>query len=383
MKQLLIISLFLVLFTAYVAYRSNENTNSLKKPSTVIENTTDSSCSSSPARTEVLLTSTLKEVRNLSAFDQACNSESSKFLVIKTVMPTDDTSAKNLPIQVANTLLELNKYNIKPYVLVNISENTSPEVISELLKNGNQTNLETYFNTLKSLGVTSETIGTWIPYPEANLPTWNNSNLTPESYTYLVNSFITTINKTYPEAKIEVLLSSATYDTKDFSWAEGEYVPLDKYINALNLEKIDSIGISGYPWVAKATVNESTELLDPYEYLSQNIIENIASARSIKKFTLYTGTFASKYGNTPEETIQIPVEIRKTILDRTINLVKLLKSKNYEITVILKSNNETSGVDKTDWSYWGSDWTSNKGHQATIVAFIKSLNSINVPLIIE
>ncbi len=377
MKKLIGISLMFVAFSAFIVYQTTKTTYIPADDSPEAAKIV-SGCTNTPSRKELLLTSQLKEIRTLAEIDSVCNSLSVSDLSIRTYIPIDSLSAKNLPISLANTLIEFHKFGINPRVHFTLNQNLSKTQLDTLIKTGNKDILTTYFSTLQSLGIDETNIGTWIPYPEPNLPHWANTNIAGSDFSKLITSFDEVFSKSFPNTKYELLFSSSTYDTPTFSWSQGEYVPLDSYLQNLTAEHISSIGISGYPWLPKASQKRPESTLDAQEYITETILDRAYQITGVTSFTIYTGTFASKYTGDSEDAVIVPADIRYEIIDKTLAVLRKYKSKNYSVSVVLKVGNHSADAEQTDWSYWGSDWTQNQAHKKAFINLMQNLHSLQI-----
>lgn len=287
----------------------------------------------------------------LNEYQIVCGSLVTNQLMIFNDMPKDAVGAQKRASEIASTLKLFKKYSIEPIVI--IEPNTDWGLIDfEEFKNGFYDKwIDMFFLDLKQSGITDADMGTWVPFPEANLPYWNRSNSTPEDFAVNVSKFLGILKKYFPGAKGSILLSSATYSSDDFSWSNGEYLSLVPYVKDIKPGLVDSFGLQGFPWEPTAKSN-SKPVLDPAEYLSPNLAIEAATALNVKSVWYNTGTFSAKYVDNPDNVIFVNPNIRKEILTKVLVQAKKIKDAGYTVSINLFSENKSYTAEATNWAYW-------------------------------
>lgn len=376
MKRAIILFLFLMATTSYIVYRAvTPNFQSVEGGK--VDNRQALVCSTKRSRKDLLITSSNSSTRKLGELDEKCTTTSSSKLMLFTIMPKDKIEAGRLADEMAATLEEFHKYDIEPIVIVEPDSSWGLIDFSEFNTGFWDSWVQEFFKKLKENGISQEMMGTWVPFPEANLPYWNHQNSEPEEFSDAVNRYFSILKTYYPDVKGSILLNSATYPTDDFNWQEGEYISLKDYVSGLNKEYIDSIGIQGFPWISKANQNERI-LFDAKEYLSPKITKEAADIVGTKNIWFNTGSFASKYTNEPESRVIIVPEIRKKILESVLEVTSDIEKSGYNVSVNIFAQDKSETPEATDWAYWGTQYTSNTLHQTVIVSFLQEAQKQNI-----
>src|SRR5262249_6347884 len=156
---------------------------------------------------------------------------------------------------VVDTLKDFAAHGVRPLVIAEPTDYDGGNNIDfGLVAKGTYTAyLDDYFSAIKAAGITDQQMGIWTPFPEANLPYWNNnqaSYFAPD-----VNLYVAQLRKYFPHAATSIMLNSATYSTTDFNWQSGEYDSLLPYIKGITPGSITYAGLEGFPWVPPAGGN--------------------------------------------------------------------------------------------------------------------------------
>jgi hypothetical protein len=318
-------------------------------------------------------------LRKLYEYQEVCNSFVVDRLMIFTTMPNSSISAHHMADDMANTLKEFNKYGVKPIVIIE-PENAWGLVDFKEFNSGFYDDwIKDYFKDLKQQGITSEQMGMWVPFPEANIPTWNKDGATPAIFSDIVNKYAEILKSVYPNTKVSILLNSATYDNTDYDWEYGEYVSLLPYIKGIKPGLVDSFGLQGFPWIP-TNGSTSQSLVDPSQYLNYKLAVEAAKSLNVHNIWINTGTFSEKYTGDKNKTAGLTYIQRKQILDETIDAVKELQSSGFNVSVNLFSENKSDTSEQTNWSYW-SDYKNKNNLNATVFKdFVNKAYENNISL---
>jgi len=309
----------------------------------------------------------LKETQN------TCLSYVTNRMMIFTDMPKDAKVAQENAKEMATRLREFNKNGVTPVVIVEPASDWGLIDFQEFNTGFYDNWVDTYFKALKSSGISQEEMGIWVPFPEANIPTWNKNSATPKDFALGVNRYGGILMRYYPETHISILLNSATYDNEDYDWIYGEYVSLKPYVEYLDKNLISSVGLQGFPWVPQLS-SASNPLENPSQFLNHRLAQEAAEIIGVKEIWFNTGTFGRKYTQTPLEEVEISSEKRKAILDGVTAESLELQSKGYEIWVNLFVEDKSSTTEQTDWSY------KTDTDRQVFVEFVRRLNEENILL---
>jgi len=272
-------------------------------------------------------------------------------------------------------LKEFNKYKVQPIVIVEPVTQWGLIDFTEFDSGFYDSWIKTYFLTLQKEGITDQMMGTWVPFPEANLPYWNHASATPADFSRIVNKYLKFLKTYFPEAKGSILLNSATYETDDFDWANGEYVSLSQYVSGLDKKYIDSFGIQGFPWSPPATSKDAAAIFNAREFLNEDLISEAADLLGTKNIWINTGTFSRKYTLDPEQTITITPEVRLDVLNSILSQAVKLKQKKNNVSINIFAEDKSETAEATDWSYQGI-------YKNVFVNFAARANSENIILTI-
>lgn len=290
-------------------------------------------------------------IKKLNEYQIVCKSLAAKRLMIFTDMPNSNTTAVSDAKKMAETLREFHKYSITPVVIVEPVTKWGLIDFLEFNTGFYNTWINTYFNTLQKEGITDMQMGIWVPFPEANIPTWNKVNSKPKDFAIGVNTYLTILKKYYPEARGSILLNSATYDNNDYEWAYGEYVSLIPYIEHIDKNLVDSFGLQGFPWLPGRN-SPSDGLTDPSQYLRYLLAVEAAEKLQVKEIWFNTGTFTGKYMMDPIKKVTVDAPFRKLILDNTITEIRKAQERGFKIWVNIFAEDKSITSEQTDWSYW-------------------------------
>jgi len=318
----------------------------------------------------------------LEKYQKVCRSEVTRTIMIFTDMPKDKIIAHKKAEQMAKDLKLFSQYGISPLVIVEPVTAWGLIDFKEFRSGFYDSFIEAYFQFLKKEGVTDSQMGTWVPFPEANLPLWNHVNATPYDYSAIVNRYLRILKKYFPQARGSILLNSATYENDDFNWVSGEYVSLRPYLVDLDKELIDSFGVQGFPWAPPKTARDKTAVLNAQEFLTESIIDEAAQILGVKKIWINTGTFGAKYTLDPEKTIYITPDVRLDILNEILSQAVKLKHKGYEVTVNLFVQDKSRKEEATDWSYLRESFSGSEETEIIFREFVAKANreGINISL---
>lgn len=289
-------------------------------------------------------------IKKLHTYQELCDSFVTNRLMVFTDMPKDAIVAREKAANVASTLMEFSYYGLTPLVIVEPVTEWGLIDFEEFKSGFYNDWIRTYFAELKKLGITDSQMGIWVPFPEANLPYWNHANANPEDFAIIVNTYLSIMKEYFPEARGSILLNSATYDTDDFDWANGEYLSLLPYVSGLNASLVDSFGLQGFPWSPPAGQG-GAGIYNPREFLNSKLVIEAAQKLGVKEVWLNTGTYRTKYTSISEDTVAISASMRKDIFVRIASEAELIQRAGYSVWINIFSEDKSSTVEATDWSY--------------------------------
>jgi hypothetical protein len=290
-------------------------------------------------------------IRKLDEYQSICKSLVTDKLMLFTDMPNSNVTAVTNAKKMIATLKEFEKYKITPVVIVEPITKWGLIDFLEFNTGFYDSWIKTYFQTLKKEGVTDVQMGIWVPFPEANIPSWNKGNAKPKDFALGVNKYLSIMKSSFPHAKGSILLNSATYDNDDEDWAYGEYISLMPYVSDIDKTLVDSFGLQGFPWLPERN-SPSDGLTDPSEYLRYLLAVEAAESLGVKEVWFNTGTFGGKYMMDPTKKISVNAASRKFILDNTLLEVKKVQERGFKVWVNIFAEDKSDVTEQTDWSYW-------------------------------
>jgi hypothetical protein len=317
------------------------------------------------------------QLRKLAQYQEACNSLVAPSVMLFTNMPKDAVVAKQDADKMAETLKEFSRYGITPIVVVEPVSDWGLVDFKEFGDGLYDPWVTVYFQELHKQGITDDQMGTWVPFPEANLPYWNHQNTQPQDFARNVNRYVGIMKQNFPHAKASILLNSATYPTDDFDWRNGEYLSLEPYVKDIQKGLIDSFGLQGFPWSPPAT-NPGPGVFDASEYLSSRLAIETADTLGTKSIWFNTGSFSRKYTIDVEKTVTIAPDKRKDILNGILAEAAKVRDKGYTIAINVFAEDKSYSEEATDWSYGITDSQTNSPDAAVFANFVSQLNRENI-----
>ena len=337
---------------------------------------TTNTCTSKPA-IEKLDTSGDAQLRKLRQYQDACHSFVTDTLMTFVGMPISNEDATAQAEQLAPKLKAFAKYGVRPLVIAEPTDLNGNNLDFAAIANGAYDSfLNVYFAKLKELGITDQQMGIWTPLPEANLPYWNNNE--PKYFAPGVNHFVASLRRQFPKAETSVMLNSATYETTDFNWENGDYMSLNQYIKGITPGTINYAGLQGFPWMAPQ--GGTATILNAAEFLAPNLLAEMADNIKVKNVWYNTGSFSTKYALDPARMVTIAPEQRKEIMDTIATQADVLKKKGYNVAVHIFAKDKTKASEETNWSYWTGDRPFESAFTPVFTEFVSGMRQQNIPL---
>lgn len=302
-------------------------------------------------------------LRKLSEYEAVCDGAIGDTMMFFSAMPTDNSEAVDLASDTAVRLKAFAAEHIAPLVAFEPST-TSPSIVSDINTGVYDGAIATYFQTLKTLGVTDAQMGTWILFPEANTPSWHNTD--PAVFTTNVVRLSGLLKRVFPEAHRTILLNSRTYKSDDANWDNGELKSLTPYVSHIPKGTVDSFGYQGFPSVSPAHASSSYSQLNTTDFLPANLARDAARQLQVKKIWCNTGTFGRMYTDDPAKQVTISPDIRRQTVNEITSRLQQLQSYGFTVSLNLFANDKSNEDEHTDWSYWS---TGNYADSPTVQVF--------------
>jgi hypothetical protein len=295
-----------------------------------------------PAMHTGLRQSSDPQLRLLARHEQSLNRGFSANMIFAD-MPTTRAAAEAQAARLAPILKEHARYGIEPLVAF------EPERAD--LRSLNKAVFTRLFAQLKTLGITSESMGAWLPLPEPNIPEWGApgdiGNTDPKLFAKNYTMIASELKKVFPAAETVLLLDSATYPVHDVNYTSGSYATdkLLKYVDGVPTRLIDAVGLQGFPWGERGIELK----YDPARFLNAQPLIALARKAGTKNAWFNTGTFKSMYDWRPDLRVTVSATQRKEILAGIAAQVTKTQKAGLFVTVNIFAENKAST--EADWSY--------------------------------
>jgi len=320
-------------------------------------------------------------LERLKEYQDVCSSFVTNKMMVFTTFAQDRSAATALAAKLAPTLKAFKESGVTPIVVAEpyITSETMP--YKAYLAGTYDDGMNYFFQQLKADGVTDSMMGTWVPFPESNVPGWNNIGTEPHDYALCVNKYLGLLKHYYPGAQGSILLSATTYEPDDVNWNNGNYFSLTPYVDALDPKLVTSVGIEGFPWMSNAQQSKRT-IFKAAEFLQPDLAIGMAQVLHTRDIWINTGTFASKYTNDPSKTVYLSVAERKEILNDILqvatNNIRDYQENQYRVSINLFSEDKSSTPEATDWSYF-----QNIESQSVLKGFLAQASADGIPVSIS
>ena len=314
-----------------------------------------------------------KNLTILEKYQDLCDSFAVSQVMFFIDMPTDNDGAIAKAKKVSPKLKEFAKYNITPIVVAEPTDGDKKISLREFSQGKYNDVLDLYFKTIKEDGVTDAQIGTWVPFPEYNVPYWNFDGSIPLDFGTNVNNYVTPLKK-YFKARVGILLNSQTYYPEDVNWEYGSYDSFVPYLKGVKKGIVDTFGVQGLPWVSPANTKR-VEQFDPKDYIQSDLTVEAAKFLKVKDIWINTGTFSEKYTNTAEKKTTVSINNRKTMLAGVITEAQKIQNEKFNVTVNLFAQDKSYLGESTNWSY-----LSNQSSKLVLRQFISDAQEKDIKL---
>jgi hypothetical protein len=290
--------------------------------------------------------------------------------------PESHEDAINIAASMAGFLQEWYREGAQPIIIMEPTFNGGQDMmdLKAFSKGDYDGALNTFFATLKELGVTDKDMGTWTPFPESNTPTWEGGITDPKLFISNTTKAAKTCKQYFPTTPVSVMLDSQTFlPSPDPNWANGTMNP-NALLQYLNFESglIDSFGLQGFTWDDRD---------NPATYLSAKAAIAGAKQLGVKNVWFNTGTYSVVNNPNGEGIIKSSNKRRAQVLDEVLAQVLNVQNSGLKVDYI-----NIFGQDTFEGSSTGTG-TANYQYdtpEATVVLkeFVKSAEEHQIPVTI-
>lgn len=332
---------------------------------------TTNECTSKPPQ-DGLIQASSKSLQKLQNFQEACHSSVTDTSMVFIGIPATEATARLQAKQDSALFKDYAAHGIRPVVIAEPTDYSTGDNIdfADFAAGKTLPALLVYFDELKASGVQGQSLGIWNPFPEANLPYWKNNKV--EYFAPSVNLYISTLHKQFPGVQTSIMLNSATYETTDFNWENGDYTSLLPYLKGISPGTINYMGLQGFPWVSAKGGNGL--ILNASEFLNPQLISEAADYLKVKNVWFNTGTFSTKYALDPERRVDITPEQRKAIFATVLEQVGELQGQGYSVSINIFAQDKSKTPEETNWSYWDNSDPFSSPHTPVLTEFIHDLS---------
>lgn len=321
--------------------------------------------------------SKLPQLRRLGSYQSLCGSFAADRMMYFIGFPTSASKANSMAVWIAPQLKDFHARGVTPIIIMEPTNGSGANVrLADIASGSFDSSIETLFAKLKTLGVTEDMIGIWVPYPEINLPEWNAKGFSPSDFPKMVNGFSSSMRKRYPNARISVLLNASTYGPNDTDYVKGSYADFDPFVDGIRPGSIQSFGLQGFPWRPENGTRDRWNVV-PSEFLRTDLATSAAKRLGLTSIWINTGSFASMYSG--KNRITASIAERATILNGIVDQASALRSQGFDVTVNIFAENKSRAKEETDWSYGNPADTSNK-NRSMLFSFIEKADSLGIGL---
>jgi len=316
-----------------------------------VASTSGVSCALHDNKTAQLAQSTLPQLQKLAEYEEACSGMVTDTTMIFTRMPSSADDATQLSHEMAGHLTEFNSYNIQPLIILEPVTNEGPVNFGEYQQGKYDSYMQTYFQNLKTQGITDVMMGTWVPFPEPNIPEWDNTTI--EAAVTNIMKTIALQKEHFPTSKASVLLNSMSYPPDNSTWNGGEYKSLIPYITNIPKGLVDSFGYQGFPWSPPQNEGVLSQAnLSASNFLQSGLAIEAAKELGVTKIWLNTGSFSRSYANDPGQQVTVSSEKRGEILQSIIKEAQEIQNAGFTTAIHLFAEDKSAMSEGVDWSYW-------------------------------
>ncbi|MGL4758807.1 MAG: hypothetical protein ACRCXZ_05700 [Patescibacteria group bacterium] len=270
-------------------------------------------------------------------------------LMIFVGIPQSNEQAISEAKRVATLLKAIQQANLQAIVIAEPGELS----FAEFAKGTHTPVLTKFFAELKANGIDNSNIGLWVPFPEPNIPAWNNGGTPPETFGLCFNQFVLTMRFYFPGVKGSILLNTKTYQPEDKEYTQGAYSSLIPFVRKIDKDLLYSAGVQGFPWIGPKDKDWGYDKLAT-KFLPSEMTVELIKYLGIKNVWFNTGSINQKYTNNPNSLVTIPLEERQQTLSSIlseINKVHTTLGTETKVMINIFAEDKSDTPEATNWSY--------------------------------
>jgi len=318
--------------------------------------------------------STLPQLKKLQEYEMACGGAVTNTMMTFAGMPGSQTEAISLSTWTATTLKEFARYNIRPLVILEPTTSKGLIDFGDYRQGKYDAYMETYFQNLKSQGVTDAMMGIWVPFPEPNIPEWDDTTI--QDTVANITKTITMQKKYFPGSQASVLLDSMSYPSGSHTWSGGAYKSLVPYVADIPKGLVDSFGYQGFPWTPPQNEGGLSQAnLSASKFLQAGLAIEAAKNLGVSNVWVNTGSFGRSYSNDGAKQVTVSPEMRSQILQSELAEAKKIQNAGLKVSVHLFAEDKSAAAEGIDWSYWPAGQSTTSPSTPIFKAFAASAKS--------
>lgn len=319
-----------------------------------------------------LSSSSEQQLRKLAEYEASAGGALASGMMYFTRYPDSAQDAKNDAVDMAGTLREFANFGLTPLVILEPTNSSGVLSFSAYHDGAYDSIVDTYFQTLRNLGISDSQLGIWIYFPEANLPEWGPVDIA--DFATNVTRSANIQKKYFPSSQSSIMLDAKSYPAGTTSWSKGAYTSFTPFISGIPGGLIDTFGLQGFPWLPPANRSDQAPSDNPAVYLNASLASEAAKQLGARDVWLNTGTFSSAYTNNSQQTVHLTPAQRQTMLSGVLNQALSLKADGFSTAVNVFSEDKSNTSMAIDRSYKSAE------DQAVLNNFAKQLyvNSITM-----
>lgn len=316
------------------------------------------------------------KLHSLEKFQSICNSFVTDRHMVFIGMPNSVESARDDAKYISTILKEFASVGVTPVIIVEPFHDGKLLDLEAYLTGGYDAALTNFFWNLKEADVTERELGIWVPFPEANTPSMDYPNRSPEDFSHLVNTYSSVMRGFFPDVHLSILLDAKSYIPGDGTWSTGSYQSLIPYISNIAPGAINSIGIQGFPWKQKKDM-AGGDVLEARTFLQSQFIIEAANLLEISEIWFNTGTLYGIHLNSDTTASYLTAKERSVILTDIISELTFVKTSGFTVWVNIFAEDKSHTSEAANWAYWGN---MSEEHKDTFTQFVKNMQIANIPL---
>jgi hypothetical protein len=300
-----------------------------------------------------ILQSNDPQLKQLGTYEEKIGKGFSTRMMVFTEIPATPAIAQDQADDMAQAIAEYARYGVSPLVVFEPTVNKGQYFdLAQITKGTYDAGITAYFQALKDKHITDAQMGTWILFPEPNIPEWGvkgqtGADMFAQNYTHVAKL----LKAVFPAAKTSVMLNSQTYAPGDTDWANPSYSSLVPFVKDIPDNLVDSFGLQGFPWSPPAD-EKGDRNFKAADFLNAQLAIDAAKQLNVKTIWFNTGTFHSVYSLQAAKKVTVSAADRQAILNDILTQAKKAQAAGFVVWINIFAEDKSQNTSEaTDWSY--------------------------------